>query len=128
MTRLERLAVLAVLVVLLLALFSVQPLFTALGTAAGVAGGLSGAQRMGRLRARVDGVLGADEAPAHGFRVEAVVRRALVQIGALGAVLVLTAFVPFAGDRAFAALAAAVTALPAVLTAERLLPPTRPRR
>jgi hypothetical protein len=127
MTRLERAAVLAILVALLLALLSVQPVFTALGTAGGVAAGVAVSQRLGRLRARVDAVIGADEAPARGFRLEAVVRRGLVQVGVLGVVLVLTAFIPFAGDRAFAALAAAATALPAVLTAERLRRP-HPRR
>ncbi len=122
MTRLERLAVLALLVVLLIALLSLHPVFAALGIAGGIAGGIAVAQRLGRLRAKVDGVLGEDEAPASGFRLEAVVRRGLVQVAVLGVVLVLTAFIPLAGDRAFTVLAAACTALPAVLTAERLLP------
>ena len=55
-----------------------------------------------------------------GLRVQVVVRRVLLQVAVLAALLVVAAFTPFVGDRAFAAVASAATALPAVLTVQRL--------
>lgn len=124
MTRLERLVVTVLLSALVVALVSRQPVAGLLGAFAGGVLGYALVGRLRRLRRRVDARLGADE-PVPGrlpLRPAVVVRRMVLQLGLLGVLVLTTALVPFAGDDAFAAVAAAVTALPAVLTAERLLP------
>jgi hypothetical protein len=120
-TRRERLAVLAVLVVLVAAFVLRQPVAAGFGALAGVAGGLALDDRLDRLRRRVDARLGDDvEVPRTGLRVEVVVRRVLLQVVVLAGLLVVVAFTPFAGENVLALLATAATALPAVLTAQRL--------
>lgn len=120
MTRLERLAVLTILVVLVALFVLRQPVAASLGALAGVAGGLALGDRLGRLRRLVDAQLGDDVVvPRSGLRVQVVLRRVLLQVVVL-AVLLLAFLIPFVGDSAFAAVAAAVTALPAVLTAQRV--------
>ena len=124
MTRLERLVVTLLLAGLVVALVSRQPVAGLLGASAGGVLGYALVGRLRRLRRRVDERLGADE-PVPGrlpLRPAVVVRRIALQLGLLGILVLAAALVPFAGDDAFAAVAAAVTALPAVLTAERLLP------
>lgn len=121
MTRLERLAVLAALIGILALLVVAQPVTGGLGTVAGIAAGLSVADRLGRLRTTVDARLGGDvPVPPSGLRTQVVVRRVLLQVTVLAALLVVAAFTPFVGDRAYAAVAAAATALPAVLAVQRL--------
>ncbi len=120
MTRLERLAVLTILVVLVALFVLRQPVAASLGALAGVAGGLALGDRLGRLRRLVDAQLGDDVVvPRSGLRVQVVLRRVLLQVVVL-AVLLLAFLIPFVGDNAFAAVAAAATALPAVLTAQRV--------
>jgi hypothetical protein len=119
-TRLERLAVLTILVVLVALFVLRQPVAASLGALAGVAGGLALGDRLGRLRRLVDAQLGDDVVvPRSGLRVQVVLRRVLLQVVVL-AVLLLAFLIPFVGDNAFAAVAAAATALPAVLTAQRV--------
>jgi hypothetical protein len=60
-------------------------------------------------------------------RRDVLVRRGALQLAVLVVLWVATWFIPFAGERAYAALAAAACALPAVLTAQRLLPRRKPR-
>ncbi len=121
MTRLERLAVLAALLVLVALLVVRQPLAGGLGVLAGGALGLSVADRLGRLRRKVDARLGDDlPVPPSGLRPQVVVRRVLLQVAVLAGLLVVAAFTPFVGDSAFAAFAAAATTLPAVLAVQRL--------
>ncbi len=121
MTRLERLTVLVVLVALVAAFVVQQPLWAGLGALLGIAGGVATAQRLGRLRRKVDARIGEDlPVPRSGLRVQVVVRRVLLQIAVLGVLLLVAALTPFTGERVFAIAAAAVTALPAVLTAQRL--------
>ncbi len=121
MTRLERIALTALLVVLVVSFVVRQPVFGLLGALAGTAAGLALADRFARVRRRVDARLGDDIAvPRSGFRLEVVLRRALMQIGVLGVLLVVTAFTPFVSDRAFGFAAALATALPATLTVQRL--------
>ena len=120
MTRLERLAVLTILVVFVALFVLRQPVAASLGALAGVAGGLALGDRLGRLRRLVDAQLGDDVVvPRSGLRVQVVLRRVLLQVVVL-AVLLLAFLIPFVGDNAFAAVAAAATALPAVLTAQRV--------
>ncbi len=121
MTRLERLAVLTILVVLVALFVLRQPVAASLGALVGVAGGLALGDRLGRLRRLVDAQLGDDvPVPRSGLRVQVVVRRVLLQVVVLGVLLLGAALTPFVGDNAFAAVAAATTALPAVLTAQRV--------
>lgn len=121
MTRLERLAVLTILVVLVALFVLRQPVAASLGALAGVAGGLALGDRLGRLRRLVDAQLGDDVVvPRSGLRVQVVLRRVLLQVVVLAVLLLGAALTPFVGDSAFAAVAAAVTALPAVLTAQRV--------
>lgn len=112
--------ILAALVVLLVLR---QPIAGLLGAFSGGTLGYSLIGRLRRLRHRIDARLGADEPlPARfPFRPAVVVRRLVLQVGLLGVLVVGTALLPFANDRAFAAVAAAATTLPAVLSAERLL-------
>ncbi len=121
MTRPERLVVAAALLALLVLLVARQPVSGSFGALAGVGAGLVLTDRLGRLRRRVDARLGADDpVPRGGLRAEVVVRRVVLQIAVLGALLVLVALTPFAGDDVFALLATAATAVPLVLTADRL--------
>lgn len=121
MTRLERLAVLVFLLVVTALLVLAQPVAGGLGALAGIAVGLAVADRLGRLRRRVDARLGDDlPVPRSRLRLEVVLRRALLQVAVLAVLLVAAALTPFAGDRAFALVATAATALPAVLAAQRV--------
>lgn len=122
MTRLERLAVLTLLVVLLLVLIAMRPLFGLVGAVGGIVAGLSLAQRLEHVRVKVDARLGEDPPPGGGFRRDVVVRRGLTQLGVLLVLFLLTAPFPFIGTRVFIAVAAAATAVPAILTAQGLLP------
>jgi hypothetical protein len=106
-TRLERIALAALLAALVACLVVRQPVAGLLGALAGTAAGLALADRFARV-------------PRGGFRLEVVLRRALLQIGVLGVLLVLTALTPFVSDRSFGFAAAALTALPAALTVQRL--------
>ncbi|HEU0101612.1 MAG TPA: hypothetical protein VFR07_04770 [Mycobacteriales bacterium] len=120
MTRLERLAVLAFLVVLLALFVLRQPVSAGFGALAGIAAALAVADRLGRVRRTIDARLGDDvEVPPSGLRVQVVVRRALLQIVVLAALLLVAVFTPFVGENAYAVAAAAATAFPAVLAAER---------
>lgn len=126
MNRLERLVVLTGHLLVLAALLALRPFPAVLGTAAGVVAAVSVARRVARLRAKVDARIGEDEPPpARGLRRPVLITRAVALAGVLVALWVVTLLVPFAGERAYAALAAAATAFPAVLTAERLLPRRR---
>lgn len=121
MTTRERLAVLAALLVLVALFVAAQPVAAGFGALAGVAAGLALDDRLNRLRRRVDARLGDDlEVPRTGLRIEVVVRRLLLQVAVLAALLVVVLVTPFTGDRVMALLGTAATALPAVLTAERL--------
>jgi hypothetical protein len=123
LNRLERLIVLLVLALVALGLVALRPLPAVLGAAAGIAGGLSVAGSIGRLRTKVEARLGPDEpVPARGVRRDVLVWRLGTMLAVLVGLWVLTWFIPFAGERAYAAMAAAATAFPAVLTAQRLLP------
>ncbi len=121
MTRPERLAVLAGLLVVAVLLVVAQPVSGLLGALAGTAAGLALGERFARFRLVVDAQLGDDvPMPRSGLRVQVVVRRLLLQVVVLAALLVAAALTPLAGDRAYAVVATAATALPAVLTAQRL--------
>jgi uncharacterized membrane protein len=120
-SRAERL-VLLVFFAALIALFATQePTATAVGVAAGAVAGVAVAGRVRRLSSRMDARLGIDEPPSRRrLRPRAVALRAVAQLAVLAALLASTAFVPFVGDELFAGSAAAVTALPIVLTAAGL--------
>jgi hypothetical protein len=118
-TRLERLALLGFFGAVVALLATQAPLATGVGALAGVAAGVVVAPRMSRLRSRIDATVGADSAP-RGFRPRRVAARIAVHLVVLGALLVSTFLIPFVGDELFAALAAAATGLPLVLTAARL--------
>ena len=120
MTRRERLLLLALFAVVLVLLGRDELTSTILG---GVTGGAAGVLITGRLRrlgSRIDDRLGAEDTASIRFSA----RRPLLRAGALllvlGGLLLSTVFVPFIGDELFAGAAAAVTALPAVVTAARL--------
>ncbi len=121
MSRLERLALLGYFaaVVVLLATQALVP--TVVGAVAGVVTGIVIAGRLGRLSQRMDAKLGTDPVVVvSGFRPRRVVTRVVVHLGLLFVLLFPTFIVPFVGDDLFAALAAAASALPAVVTARRL--------
>ena len=121
MSRLERLALLGyfAVVVLLLATQALVP--TVAGAVAGVVAGVAVAGRLGRLSQRMDATLGADPVlVVSGFRPRRVVTRVVVHLGLLFLLLIPTFVVPFVGDELFAALAAAATGLPFVVTARGL--------
>jgi hypothetical protein len=120
--RLERLLVLVGLVLVLLGLLALRPGPAALGAAAGLVAGIAAAGRIGRLRAKVEARIGEDEPPPpRGIRRSVLVNRAASLATVLVVLWIGTLLVPFAGERAFAAVAAAATTLPAVLTARRLV-------
>jgi hypothetical protein len=118
-SRPERVVLLAFFAGLLAVLASHEAAATAVGAAGGALAGVAVAGRVRRLRTRMDARLGV-EPVARGLRLRALAVRAAVHLGVLGALLLSTAFVPFVGDELFAGAAAAVTALPAVLTAAGL--------
>ena len=114
-------AVLACLVVLIALFVAAQPLSAGFGLLAGLAAGLAVDDRLDRVRRKVDARIGADVAvPRSGLRVEVVAWRMLLQVAVLGALLVVVLLTPFTGDRVMALLGTAATALPAVLTWQRL--------
>lgn len=119
MTRLERLALLVVFGLLLAGLVALAPIAGALGGTAGGVLGLLVSSRLRRLSGRMDKTLGASDVRT-GFRPRTVIVRAVVQLAVLGSLLLGLGLLPFVGDELFAAAGAAVTALPAVLTARRL--------
>jgi hypothetical protein len=119
MTRRERLLLLVLFAGLLALLAGSEPTATALGGVVGLAAGVVAAGRLRRVSARIDARLGADE-PRPGFSWRRPLLRAGAQLVVLGGLLMTTALVPFVGDELFAGTAAAVTALPLVLTAARL--------
>ena len=121
MTRAERLLLIAFFAVVLAVLGGWEPTATAIGGVAGAGTGVAVASRTRRISARIDAKLGPDDSPAPtGFVVRRPVVRAGVQVVVLGGLFVTTVFVPFVGDELFAGTAAAVTALPLVVTAARL--------
>jgi hypothetical protein len=68
----------------------------------------------------MDARLGEVQVRRTGLRPARVAVRAGLHLVVLGALLLSTVFVPFVGDELYAAAAAAVTGLAAVLTAARL--------
>ena len=122
MSRLERLALLGYFAIVVLLLASQALLPTLVGAVAGVVAGVALAGRLGRLQQRMDATLGDDAGTvvATGFRPRRVVTRVVVHLVVLFLLLVPTAVVPFVGDQVFAALAAAATGLPFVVTGRRL--------
>lgn len=121
MSRPERLLLLAFLAALIAVLASHERTATAVGGVAGAVAGIAVAGRVRRLSSRMDARLGIEEPPSpRRVRLRAVALRAAAQLCLLGGLLVSTVFVPFVGDELFAGSAAAVTALPAVLTAAGL--------
>ena len=120
MTRRERLLLLVFFGAVLALLARSEVEATALGAVAGAGAGVDVAGRVRRLSRRMDTRLGADDAAPDRFSVRRPLLRAGAELVVLGGLLVTTVFVPFVGDELFAGSAAAVTALPAVLTAARL--------
>lgn len=120
MTRRERLLLLAFFTALLVLLVRDEPEAAAVGGVAGAVAGVLLSGRLRRLSSRMDARLGADERRPTTFSARRPLVRAAVQLAVLGGLLVTTVFVPFVGDELFAGAAAAVTALPAVVTAARL--------
>ena len=120
MSRLERLALLGYFAVVVLLLASQALVPTVVGAVAGVVGGVALTGRLARLQQRMDAKLGTDVVVAAGFRPRRVVTRVVVHLGVLFLLLVPTLVVPFVGDQLFAALAAAATGLPFVVTARGL--------
>jgi predicted PurR-regulated permease PerM len=121
MTRPERLLLLVFFAGLLALLAYQERNATAVGGVAGAVAGVAVAGRVRRLSRRMDERLGIDDpAPARRLRPRALAVRAVVHLAVLAALLASTVFVPFVGDELFAGSAAAVTALPAVLTAAGL--------
>ena len=120
MTARERLLLLVFFGGVLFLLARPEPGATAVGAAAGGVVGVLLAGRVHRLGRRMDERLG-EAAPS---QPQFSVRRPLVRIGiqltVLGGLFLTTVFIPFVGNELYAAAAAAVTALPAVLTAARL--------
>jgi hypothetical protein len=117
----ERLVLLLFFAALIALLASQEATATAVGGVAGAVAGAAVAGRVRRLSSRMDARLGIDEPPApRRLRPRAVALRAVAQLAVLAALLTSTVFVPFVGDELFAGSAAAVTALPAVLTAAGL--------
>jgi hypothetical protein len=119
MSRPERLLLLVFFAGLVALLARGAPVATAIGTVAGLAAGVVVAPRVGRLRSRIDSRMGAD-APATGIRPRRLLSRVVAHLVVLGVLLVSTVLIPFIGDELFAALAAAATGLPFVVTASRL--------
>jgi hypothetical protein len=118
-TRLERLALVAYFVLLLVLLATQARLATAAGAVGGAAVGLTVVPRLHRLRGRMEARLGADEA-GHGLRPRRLGIRIGIHLAVLAVLLVPTVLIPFVGDELFAAVAAAATGFPLVLTAARL--------
>lgn len=120
MTRRERVLLLAFFAVVLTLVARNEPVAAAVGGVAGAAAGVLVSGRLQRLGRRMDERLGAEPARHPGFSLRRPLVRAGLQVLVLGGLLLSTVFVPFIGDELYAASAAAVTALPAVLTAARL--------
>lgn len=120
MTRRERVLLLAFFAVVLTLVARSEPVAAAVGGVAGAAAGVLVSGRLQRLGRRMDERLGAEPARRPGFSLRRPLVRAGLQVLVLGGLLLSTVFVPFIGDELYAASAAAVTALPAVLTAARL--------
>ena len=121
MSRLERLALLGYFAVVVVLLATQALLPTVVGAIAGVVGGVAVAGRLGRLSQRMDAKLGADPVVVvGGLRPRRVITRVVVHLGVLFVLLIPTTIVPFVGDQVFAALAAAATGLPFVVTARRI--------
>jgi len=120
MTRRERLLLLVFFGVVLAVVARNEPVATAIGGVAGAGLGVLVSGRLQRLSRRMDDRLGADPVRPQGFSLRRPLVRAGLQVLVLGGLLLSTVFVPFIGDELYAASAAAVTALPAVLTAARL--------
>ena len=119
MTRRERVLLLAFFAVVLALVARSEPGAAAVGAVAGGGLGVLVSGRLHRLSRRMDDRLG--EQPAQpGFSWRRPLVRAAAQLLVLAGLLLTTVFVPFVGDELYAASAAAVTALPAVLTAARL--------
>lgn len=116
MNRRERLLLLAVFVVVLVLLARAEPEATALGGVAGAGAGVLLSGRLRRLSRRMDERLGPEERRTTGFAVRRPLLRAGLLLVVLGGLFLTTVFVPFVGDELYAGSAAAVTALPAVLT------------
>jgi len=119
-TTRERLLLLTFFAVALVLLARPEPVAAAVGGVAGAGLGVLVSGRLHRLSRRMDDRLGSDPAPRSGFSWRRPLVRAGLQLLVLGGLLLSTVFVPFVGDELYAASAAAVTALPAVLTAVRL--------
>ena len=120
MTRRERLLLLAFFGVVLALLARGEPTSTAVGGVAGAVAGVLLSGRLRRMSRRMDDRLGADEPAVTAFSLRRPLLRAAVLLAVLAGLLVATVFVPFIGDELYAGSAAAVTALPAVLTLARL--------
>lgn len=119
MTRRERVLLLAFFAVVLAVLVRDEPEAAAVGAVAGGGLGVLASGRLQRLSRRMDDRLGEQPAqPVFSWRRPLV--RAGVQLVVLAGLLLTTVFVPFIGDELYAGSAAALTALPAVLTAARL--------
>ena len=119
MSRLERLALLGFFALVVAGLLALAPVAGAVGAVAGAAVGFVVVPRLGRLRSRVDATLGADAAVT-GLRPRRLGIRVAGHLAVLAVLLVTTIVIPFVGDELFAALAAAATGFPFVVTAARL--------
>lgn len=120
MSRPERLLLLVFFAVVLVLLGRGELTSTLVGAVGGAVPAVLVAGRLRRLSGRMDARLGIVEQPRRGLRPARVAVRAGAHLLVLGGLLLTTVFVPFVGDELFAGLAAAATAVPAVLTAARL--------
>lgn len=120
MSRPERLLLLTFFTVVLVLLGRSELTSTAVGAVAGGVPAVLLAGRLNRLSGRMDASLGVVEQRRRGLRLRPVATRAGLHLLVLGGLLLSTVFVPFVGDELYAASAAAVTGLAAVLTAARL--------
>ncbi len=120
MNRRERLLLLVFFGVVLVLLVRDNQTSTLVGGVTGAVVAVVAAGRLSRLSHRMDERLGADPVAVTGWSWRRPARRAVAHLAVLAGLLLLTVFVPFVGDQLFAGAAAAVTALPAVLTASRL--------
>lgn len=120
MTVRERLLLLVFFGSVLFLLARPEPGATALGAAAGAAVGVLLAARVHRLGRRMDQRLGASDPSQATFSLRRPLLRMAIQLGVLGGLLLTPVFLPFVGNELYSASAAAVTTLPAVLTASRL--------
>ncbi len=120
MSRPDRLLLLAFFVVVLGLLGRSELTATVVGAVGGGVPAALVAGRLRRLSGRMDARLGEVEVRRTGLRPKRVAVRAGLHLALLGGLLLSTVLIPFVGDELYAASAAAVTGVAAVLTAARL--------